>query len=278
MLVKRALSQAISTLSAAGIDTPRLDAEVLLAHLLRQNRAWLAAHSDFSLASETAARYQRFIQRRARHEPAAYITGQREFYGLAFYVSPQTLIPRPETELLVEEALRLTQPAWRILDVGTGSGCIAITLALRAPQTTVFAGDISAGALAVARQNALQHKAAQRVKLFQADLLTGLKGPFNLIVSNPPYISMAEWATLAPGVKDYEPELALNDGASGLKIIEKILQDAPANLASRGALLIEIGAGQGPAALKLAQKYCPQLHFEIKQDLAHRDRLLIGRF
>ncbi len=276
--VKHALTQAISTLSPTGADTPRLDAEVLLAHLLRQNRAWLVAHNDFSLSLEIEAQYKRSIQRRAQHEPVAYIIGQREFYGLTFHVSPQTLIPRPETELLVEEALRLIQPNWRVLDVGTGSGCIAITLALHAPQITVFASDISAGALAVARQNARQHRAAKRIKFFQADLLKGLNGPFNLIVSNPPYISMEEWASLAPGVKDYEPSLALNDGASGLKIIEKILQDAPAKLASEGALLIEIGAGQGSAALKLAQKYCPLHRFEIKQDLARRDRLLIGRF
>ncbi|HHJ06127.1 MAG TPA: hypothetical protein ENK24_01350, partial [Anaerolineae bacterium] len=133
-------------------------------------------------------------------------------------------------------------------------------------------------ALDVARKNARQHKAAKRIQFLQADLLKGLNGPFNLIVSNPPYISMEEWATLAPDVKDYEPALALNDGASGLKIIERILQDAPAKLAPEGALLIEIGAGQGAATLKLAQKYCPLLRFEIKQDLARRDRLLVGRF
>lgn len=278
LTVKRALSQAIPTLSQTGTDTPRLDAEVLLAHLLRQNRAWLVAHNDFLLSLEIEDQYKRLIQRRAQREPAAYIIGQREFYGLAFHVSPQTLIPRPETELLVEEALSFIQPGWRALDVGTGSGCIAITLALRAPQTSIFASDISAGALAVARQNAQQHGAAKRVRFFQADLLKGLNGPFNLIVSNPPYISIEEWATLEPDVKDYEPSLALNDGASGLKIIEKILQDTPAKLTLGGALLIEIGAGQASAALKLAQKYCPQLRFEIKQDLARRDRLLIGRF
>ena len=276
--VKHALTQAIAALSKPNADTPRLDAEVLLAYLLRQNRAWLAAHNDFSLPLETEIQYKRFIRRRARREPVAYIIGQREFYGLTFHVSPQTLIPRPETELLVEEALRLLQPGWRALDVGTGSGCIAITLTLRAPQITVFASDISAGALDVARKNARQHKAAKRIQFLQADLLKGLNGPFNLIVSNPPYISMEEWATLAPDVKDYEPALALNDGASGLKIIERILQDAPAKLAPEGALLIEIGAGQGAATLKLAQKYCPLLRFEIKQDLARRDRLLVGRF
>lgn len=274
--VKQALYAAIEQLSQAGSDSPRLDAEVLLGHLLGQERAWLYAHPETPLSPETTARYRHLLHRRANHEPVAYLTGEREFFGLTFAVAPPVLIPRPETELLVELALsRLTGPA-RVWDIGAGSGCIAVAVAVHAPQARLIAADISAPALALARQNARRHGVANRLALVQANLLAGLSGPVDLIISNPPYIALAEMDSLAPTVKHYEPALALTDGATGLTLIERLLAQAATRLSPGGAILIEIGAGQGNAALLLARRYFPHGYFEIKPDLAGKDRVLLG--
>jgi release factor glutamine methyltransferase len=213
-----------------------------------------------------------------RQEPVAYITGEREFFGLPFYVTPQVLIPRPETELLVELALELIKPESLVVDLGAGSGCLAVSLAVHAPTVRVIATDISAGALAVARQNILRHAVAERITLVQADLLVGIKGPVDLLVSNPPYISEEEMHTLSAGVRNFEPPLALTDQSTGLRVIERILKSASTRIKSGGVLLIEFGAFQGQQALTLARAYSSQADFQIKKDLAGRDRVLVGYF
>ncbi|MFQ5578277.1 MAG: peptide chain release factor N(5)-glutamine methyltransferase, partial [Anaerolineae bacterium] len=268
---------AIRTLSSARCPTPRLDAEVLLAHVLQTNRAWLHAHRNDPLAPDAARAYSRLIQRRARHEPVAYITGEREFFGLSFEVTPAALIPRPETELLVELALERLPPGAVAVDVGTGSGCIAVSLAVHAPAARLIATDISAAALALARQNARRHGVARRITFVQTNLLAGVILPADVIVSNPPYISAADMQTLPPGVKQYEPSLALHGGDTGLRLIKELLRRALPALKTGGWLLVEIGAAQRQPALALAKALCPQAEFWVKKDLAGRDRVLLGR-
>lgn len=277
--IKEALTQGIETLSRARIERPRLDAEVLLAHVLQADRSRLYAYPEQPLSAAELARFQDLLNRRTRHEPVAYLTGEREFYGLPFWVTPQVLIPRPETELLVELALETIRPGHRVLDIGTGSGCIAVSVAVHAPQTTLIATDISAGALAIARRNAHRHNVDRQITFVQANLASGINAPIDLLISNPPYISAPEMETLAPNVKDFEPAPALTDGTSaGLSLVEKILAYAATHIVSGGSLLVEIGASQGKQVISLAQRAAPSAKFEIKHDLAGRDRILRGRF
>lgn len=276
--VKDALVQAIDALTQSGGDSPRLDAEVLLAHVLRQDRSWLYAHSEHTLSQTDSACFTDLILRRVAHEPVAHLTGLRDFYGLSFAVSPDVLIPRPETEILVELALHALPPGGLALDVGTGSGCIAVSIAVHAPQTRLIATDISAAALGIARQNARHHAVAGRIALAQADMLAGFTGPIDVIISNPPYIAIDEMATLAPAVRNFEPHLALTDGGSGLAHLARLLSAAPAIVRPNGWLFAEFGASQGDAVLAMAERLCPRAAFEIKRDLAGKDRVLAGYF
>jgi len=290
------LKDAAQTLAAAGCDTPQLDAEVLLAHVLDRDRAWLYAHPEYALSLSQLSAGRSLVSQRASREPLAYLIGHREFYGLDFVVTPDVLIPRPETELLVERAIQ-----WAtafscfgvIADVGTGSGAIAVTLAVHLPRAYVVATDTSPAALAVARRNATRHGVADRVFLIQADLLgpvTGLgplkrfaplegmaplAGSLGLIVANPPYLSHAELATAPPEVARWEPRAALDGGPDGLAVIHSLLAMASGRLAAGGTLLVEIGAHQGFDVLGLARRYFPQATLEIARDYAGRDRLLI---
>ena len=273
------LLQAAETLSATGCDTPRLDAEVLLAHVLRQDRAWLYAHPEYALSPDQLGDYQVLIARRAEREPVAYLIGHKEFFGLDFAVTPGVLIPRPETERLVEVALRIggASPApIALADVGTGSGAIAVTLAVHMPAAHVFAADVSAAALAVARHNAARHGVADRVHCLQADLLTPLKGAFQLIVANLPYLSRADLAAAPPEVAHWEPRPALDGGPDGLAAIRRLLTMVVDRLRPAGALLAEIGAGQGADVLALAHHHLPGAMVEIVQDYAGLDRLLVA--
>ena len=281
MQVRDLLNEAIHQLNSAGVDTPRLDAEVIFSYMLDQDRSWLYAHSHDIMSTELRERYAQLIQRRVEREPVAYITGQREFFGLTFEVTPAVLIPRPETELLVEEALRLvrSQTGSRqglITDVGTGSGCIAVTLAVHLPQTQFLAVDLSAEALAVARRNAQRHGVLERIQFVQGDLLAGINGPFQLIISNPPYIAEDELPTLAPEIINYEPHLALTDHRTGLTVIERLLRAAFDRVHPKAGLLIELGTGQGQPVLDLAQSLWPTARLKILKDLAGHDRLLVG--
>ncbi len=253
-------------------DTAALDASVALAHLLGRPRAWVLAHPE---ARVDEGALQAVEARLARGEPLPYVLGEWEFWGRAFFVSPAVLIPRPESEGLVERALGLAPPpdrVWRVADVGTGSGCLAVTLAAEHPAAVLTATDMAWPALQVARRNARRHRVAARVRLVQTDGLRGLAGPFDLVVANPPYIPRGELERLA--VARYEPRHALDGGPDGLTWVRAWLRQAAARLAPRGAVLMEIGADQGPAARALARQVFPQARVTVHPDLAGRDRIL----
>jgi release factor glutamine methyltransferase len=281
--VLQTLNQASDTLAVAGCDTPRLDAEVLLAHALNRDRAWLYAHPEQILSSHQLSAYQSLVSCRARREPIAYLTGHKEFFGLEFIVTRDVLIPRPETERLVEltlEWMAATSSPPIIADVGTGSGAIAVTLAVHLPQAQVIATDTSPAALGIAQRNAARHGVADRVWYVQGDLLAPLAGGRRydyFIVANPPYLSQAELAAAPPEVARWEPRAALDGGPDGLSVIRRLLAMAADRLHASGAVLVEIGAGQGAEVLKLARRHFPQAIVEITRDYAERDRLLAVR-
>jgi release factor glutamine methyltransferase len=267
----RALAQAAVELNAI-TDIPLLEAEVLLAYVLNTSRVALLAHPERVLTADQLTDYQTLIRHRASGYPLPYLTGHAEFYGLAFEVTPEVLIPRSETETLVDLALA-RRPA-TVVDVGTGSGCIAVTLAVRLPQATVYAIDLSPAALVVAGRNAERHGVADRVQLIVGDVLSPRPGPTDLIVSNPPYISTGDCASLPISIRDHEPRLALDGGPDGLAVVQHLLAQAPAVLNPGGAILIEIGADQGEAVDGLARTYLPQAAVRVHPDLAGRDRVL----
>jgi len=250
-------------------DRARLDAETLLLHLLGKQRAWLIAHQDDEFGGCTAIRYAALLDRRAKGEPIQYITGECEFYGLPFRVTPDVLIPRPETEHLVENAFSLaaqlgapskppvlrfgwetenSDPPLRILDIGTGSGAIAVALAHGLPGANITATDISAHALALAAENAARNAVAGRIRFLQGDLLAPvIREQFDLIVSNPPYVPTIDRESLSVEVRDYEPSIALFAGSDGLDIDRRLIPAAFASLAPGGFLVLEIGFGQSSA-------------------------------
>jgi release factor glutamine methyltransferase len=235
--------------SRHGIEQPRANAEVLLAHVLQKTRIELYLHYDQPLTSPELASYRQAIQRRVAREPTQYITQKQEFWSLEFEVNASVLIPRPETELMVQLALDfLGSNGKRVLDLGTGSGVIAVALAKECTSAQIFATDASLPALQVARRNATRHKVSNRVHFLAIDLFAGFKPGstlFDLIVSNPPYIGEDELPMLAPEIADYEPRVALRGGgAKGLDIIRKIIQHAPRYLNPAGVLMLEIGCGQ----------------------------------
>ena len=254
----------------------RADAEALLLHVLGKPRSWLYAHADDALDAEVQTAFAALVARRAAGEPVAYLTGRRGFWTLELEVTPDTLIPRPETELLVELALqRLPRDAAvRVADLGTGSGAIALALASERPRAQLVATDASADALAVARRNA-QRLGTGNVRFVQGDWLAPLAGErFELIVSNPPYIEAAD-LHLAQGDLRYEPTAALASGADGLDAIRRIVADAPAHLEAGGWLLLEHGWNQGEAARALLRAAGYAQAFTA-QDLEARDRVSGG--
>lgn len=358
--VKTVLAEAEAQLRARGIDTPRLDAEALLAHTLATDRAHLFTHLSSWLTDAEQQAFQCRLERRARREPLAYITGEREFWSLDFRVTSDVLIPRPETELLVETTLRLIAqknaepstlnvsnsnsalrcrvpapladdamqfshsviasaakqalfsrdyfvanaprtdisspnlmqlpPRGRraeefashltILDVGTGSGCIAISLAKELPAAELWALDISPTALAIALENARRHEVANRIRFLQSDLFAALnKGSqsFDFIVANPPYIAHPDLSALQPEVRDWEPRAALDGGKDGLDFHRRLIQESPAHLRPGGWLVMELGAGQGPAVRRFIQT---QKNFQESfsvQDYAGFERVSAAR-
>jgi release factor glutamine methyltransferase len=278
MLVDEALVQAAIRLRSEGVESPRLDAELLLAHILDVNRAAILAWPERQLTPKQLTRYRDLVGRRAAREPLAYIVGHREFFGLDFAVDPRVLIPRPETELLVEQALRLARqlmPPPQIADVGAGSGGIAVALARHLPEASVYALDDSPGALAVAAANAHRHGVADRVRCLQGDLLDPLPGPVDLITANLPYVTTGEWESLSPEIRDYEPRDALDGGPDGLAHIRRLLMRANSYLRPGGAILLEIGASQGGAVSTLARQHFPKAGVQLHQDYAGLDRLLV---
>ena len=227
---------------------------MLLLHLIGRDRAFLLTHPDTPLTAEQVAQYESWLERRAAHEPIQYILGEQEFFGLTFTVTRDVLIPRPETEHLVEAVLARVphdQPLC-IADIGTGSGAIAVALAQSLPQAQVTALDISVAALAVAKGNAEAHHVYDRMRFLQSDLLSAVVGErFDAIVSNPPYVAEGDRASLEPQVRDYEPASALFAGPSGLDVYERLIPEAYEALKPGGWLLMEIGQGQRDALAQL---------------------------
>jgi release factor glutamine methyltransferase len=264
---------------AAIADRPRLEAERLLAAVLAVDRTRLLAHPEMGLRPAQVQVYLDAVRRRARGDPLPYILGRAEFFGLELVVTPDVLIPRPETELLVEHALEdlttrtLADSRPAVVDVGTGSGCIAIALAVTFAALHVTALDIDAGALSVARNNAVRHGVEDRVRCVRGDLLRPVAGPIDLILSNPPYIAEGEWAHLPASVRR-EPRLALLAGSEGLATVRRLLDQASSRLAPGGLLLVEIGSEQGDAVRALARTAFPDAAVEIVPDLAGLTRLL----
>ena len=253
-------------------DAPRLEAEVLLAFVLGISRTVLLSHPEQTLSKEQLNQFEGLVRRRASDYPLPYLVGKIEFYGLDFEVTPDVLIPRPETETLVE--LSLAQKPATVVDVGTGSGCIAISLAVHLPQVIVYALDISAATIAVAQRNAVRHDVADRVSFAVGDMLTPRPGLADLIVSNPPYVSTGEIAYLPASVRNHEPWLALDGGQDGLRLIRRLLVHAPGVMCPGGRLLIEIGADQADAVSDLARTYFPKALVRVHADLAGKHRVL----
>jgi release factor glutamine methyltransferase len=269
--VRDALDSAVIALTAAGCDSPRLDAEVLLADVLGADRAALLAHPERGLEPDEARRFADAARRRREREPVAYITGRRGFRALELRVDNRVLVPRPETEHLVEAALALPRAA-RVVDVGTGSGAVALALKHERPDLDVVGTDSSPAALAVARANA--ERLGLDVRLLEGDLLAPVRGPVDGVVSNPPYVADSERATLMPDVARWEPAGALFAGPDGLAVIRRL---APA-AADAGArfLALEVGAGQA-AAVAAVVREAGFADAEAVRDLAGVERVVVGR-
>ncbi len=245
--VSENLVLAADILRGSGIFEPRREAVSLLAFALEKDKTFLVAHDNYKLSEAEEIRFREFLRRRARREPLQYIRGSQEFYGLDFIVTPDVLIPRPETELLDENAIQILKDIEnpRFCEVGSGSGCISVSILHKIKSATAVGLDISAAALKISEINARKNGAAERLELKISDVFENLGGEkFDLIVSNPPYISSAEMKTLQAEVRQFEPRRALTDGANGFSIIEKIVSAAPTFLHGGGCLLMEIGFAQ----------------------------------
>lgn len=254
--IAQALAEAARDLRTSGIPDARREASSLLAETLGRDLAYLIVHPDEPLADEQLSRFRTGVKRRAAGEPLQYISGRQEFYGLDFEVTPDVLIPRPETELLVETALKLLRgiSAPRLCDVGTGSGCIPITLLHEQAGASAVGLDISHAALCVAARNAMRHKVSERLLLLASDCFDALDARaarFHLITSNPPYVAERDLAGLQREVREYEPRIALTPGGDGLSIIRRLLIDAPQFLLAGGHLIFEIGFNQHEAVANL---------------------------
>jgi release factor glutamine methyltransferase len=277
--IETVLRWATDDFRVRGIDSPRLDAELLLGRAISCTRIQLIADAKRALDSGELARFKDLVKRRRAREPTAYILGEREFYGRMFRVDRRVLIPRPDTETLVEVALERTRArsmSMRALDLCTGSGCVAITLA-RERRTSLFvAADVSGDALAVARENA-RRLGAYNVAFRQGDLFAAVDASFrfDLVTANPPYIADADMSGLQPEVRDYEPRVALSGGADGLEIVRLIVAGARPHLAGAGRLVLEVGFGEAAAAAAiLASAGFEQI--EIRRDYARVERVVSG--
>jgi release factor glutamine methyltransferase len=259
-----------------GLATPRLDAEILLAETLGVDRVGLYTHFDQPLRPAELAQFKKLIQRRLHREPVAYIVGKREFWSLPFIVTPDVLIPRPETEVLVGEALKVLSPQdqkerdFKILEIGTGSGAVSVALAKELPSAFIVATDLSEEALSIAKKNAAQNGVRERIRFLKGDLFNPLaKGSrFELIITNPPYIPQDHFPYLAPEVRDFEPRIALDGGNDGLTFFRQALPRVGEFLNSEGWFLAEIGAGQDQKVRQLAEANPELDSCDFVQDLA----------
>jgi release factor glutamine methyltransferase len=282
--LRQSLNAAIDRLTAEDVPSPRMNAELLIMFTLDCNRAYLYAHPERELTADEASRYDAALARRATGVPAQYITGHQEFWGVDLIVSPAVLIPRPETEHVIEAVLELTKPIAlkrpstppvNIVDVGTGSGAIALALAKELPTAEIHATDISSAALEVARANAARHELAARVTFHRADLLAGLSaGPFDLVVSNPPYVGESEEDQVQLEVRKFEPRDAVFAGPTGLEIIERLIPQAHEALRPGGWLVFEIS---GTIADRVRNLLAGWDEVAIKNDLQGIPRVAVAR-
>lgn len=268
-----------------GLAAARLDAEVLLAQTLGLDRVGLYTRFDQPLRPGELAGFKKLIQRRLRREPVAYILGEREFWSLKFKVTPDVLIPRPETEILVAEALKVlsgpakTEKSLQILEIGTGSGVISVALAKELPLAAVLATDIADKALSVAEENARRNGVGERIRFLQGDLFAPLEkeSRFELIITNPPYIAQGDFPSLPPEVRDYEPRVALNGGKDGLDFFRRVLPMVGELLCPGGWFLAEIGAGQEPKVRQIAEANPVLAGLDFVPDLAGIKRVFKAR-
>jgi release factor glutamine methyltransferase len=284
--VGRALLAATRRLEEAGSDTPQLDAAVLMAHVLGVSKAWLYAYPERPLSENEIGRFEALVRRRMRHEPVAYLVGFKSFYGLDITVDRRVLIPRPETELLVERVLGQLKYLIRqgltprVADIGTGSGAIAVALAVNAPEALIYATDISDDALAVAGQNVWRYGVGDQVQLLPGHLADPLPEPVHLLVANLPYVSASVIGRLPPQVREFEPIVALDGGPDGLRVIADLLGDLAqptgrARLWPGAQIYLEIGADQDAAARKLAQEAFPDASVTVIYDYAELPRIVL---
>ncbi len=267
------------------IDSPRLSAELLLAHVLGLRRIELYTQYNKPVAQEQLDRLRELVKRAGRHEPVAHLVGRTEFYSIEFEVTCDCLIPRPETELLVQRAiefLRKRSDSQHVCDLCTGCGTIAVAIAKNVPDVKVVATDISEPALRVAARNVEKHQLQDRVDLLEGDLFEPVipqldVSPFDLIASNPPYVSAAEYETLDKNVKDYEPRIALYAGEGGLDVYRRIAEKVGQFLKPDGILLLEIGCSQGPAVCELLERTGTFAEIQVEKDLQKHDRVVVAR-
>ncbi|MCS6816208.1 MAG: peptide chain release factor N(5)-glutamine methyltransferase [Blastocatellia bacterium] len=281
--IRQALEWARRRLEEANVEDPRRTAGTLLAHALQRDYLYVLTRPEEPLSESVWEEFTRLIERRAQGEPLQYITGHQEFFGLDFLVTPDVLIPRPETELIVEAVLERASDSARLLiiDVGTGSGCLAVTLAVHLPHARILALDISEAALAVARRNAERHSVHARIEFLVSDLFSALDASAqppkaDFIVANPPYISEAEWPSLPREVRDYEPRLALIAGAEAARLQRRLFAEGQRFLKPGGYLVCEMGYGQYPSLREALEPTAWEL-VEVKRDLQGIERTLVLR-
>jgi release factor glutamine methyltransferase len=284
--VGRALLAAARRLRESGSDSPQLDSAILMAHVLGVSKGWLYAHPNRPLATEEIVRFEELVRRRMRHEPVAYLVDFKPFYGLDITVDRRVLIPRPETELLVDRVLEYLQRharegiSLKVADIGVGSGAISVALAVNVPGLVVYAIDISEDALCVAAQNVWRYGVGDQVQLIPGNLVDALPEPVDVLVANLPYVASGDLAGLSPQVREYEPLLALDGGPDGLEVIraffatlagpgrERVLQQG-------GRIYLEIGWNQGEAVRSLVQQALPDAGVDVLVDYAGLDRIVL---
>lgn len=273
MRYREALAEGTAALEKAQIDTARLDAWYLLEHVCHITRQYYYLHDAETLKDEEQQEYELAIRKRAERVPLQYITGEQEFMGMTFKVNPSVLIPRQDTEILVEEVLKLCKPEDRVLDLCTGSGCIIISMVRNLPSLEAYAGDISRQAINVAKENAKLNQTA--VVFEKSNLFEAFSGKFDIIVSNPPYIPSEEIPKLMPEVRDFEPHEALDGLEDGLFFYRKIVAGSVEYLSDNGILCMEIGYDQGPAVTEMMKQF-GFLDITVTKDLAGLDRVVRG--
>lgn len=276
------LTWSVERLIKAGVNSARLEAEILLAKAIRGRRQDVYLEPDRVLNLEELCEQQNFIRRRISREPISYILGQREFWSLDFKVTPDVLVPRPETEVLIEQLLethknQVTDGLPQILDIGTGSGIIAVVAAKEIPDSRLTAVDISPSALAVAQENSRLHNVFEQIRFIQSDLFEHVTGRFDYILANPPYIPSRELAELMPDVRDYEPQAALDGGQDGLDYYKRIIPGAYEHLKDEGVLIMEIGMDQAMDIRCLVDQHGGYEDPEVIRDYSGRDRVVSVR-